>query len=177
MAAEIEFDDRLLVTQENLAVVDWENIENFGIPGEGQHLATIKKLGGYMFNFANYTGPRAKVTFVIKEGADRGKTVYDDVNLPHPQEKEGNVKRRVLIASRMGLIPKGSKDVTQVNWKLLEGRDVLITVEHKKGTGDNANKTYANITFDGWESPNAAAQGAALSPPAGAPPQDKYSDI
>jgi hypothetical protein len=165
--AEIQFDDTLLITQENLAVVDWDNLESFGLPGEGQHLATIKKVGGYLHNFRDYTGPRAKVHFQIKEGLDKGKMVRDDINLPHPQEKEGNVKRRVLIAVRMGLVPRGSQDTTQVNWKLLEGRDVLITVVHVKSDKDG--KTYANVPFDGWEAPGQASGGA--------PPQDQYSDI
>jgi hypothetical protein len=169
--AEIEFDDNLLVTQENLAAVDWENIENFGLTAEGRHLATIKKVGGYMFNFKEYTGPRAKVQFCIKEGPDKGKNVYDDINLPHPQEKEGNVKRRMLIASRMGLVQKGSKDTTQVNWKALEGRDVWITVEHSISEKDGKKKTYANVTFDGWEAATPFGGGAQAST------KDQYPDI
>lgn len=165
--AEQHFDDALLVTQENLAVVDWDNLDAYGLPGEGEHLATIKKVVGYLHNFQHYSGPRAKVTFVIKEGPDKGKQVFDDINLPHPQEKEGNVKRRVLIASRMGLIQKGSKETTQLNWKVLEGRDVLITVVHVKGEKDGKPVKYANLPFDGWQAPGAQAAG----------PPDEYPDI
>jgi hypothetical protein len=164
---EIDFDDSLLVTQENLAVVDWDTLESFGLPSEGQHLAVIKKVGGYLHNFKDYTGPRAKLQMEIKEGQEKGKQVYDDINLPHPQEKDGNVKRRVLIASRLGLIPKGSKDATQVNWKLLEGKSVLVTVVHVKSDKDG--KTYANVPFDGYEAPGAAST-AGIS-------QDDYADI
>ena len=124
------FDNSLLATQESMAGVDWDNLESFGTPAEGQHLATIISVKGYMQNFANYTGPRAKGGRPFDEGADKGKFVYDDINLPHGQEKDGNVKRRALITSRMGLITKGTHETVQVNWKALEGRDVLITVEH-----------------------------------------------
>jgi hypothetical protein len=174
--AEIEYSDDLLQTSQPLAGVDWDHLETGGIPAEGQHLATVIKVGGYLFNFKNYTGPRAKVQFQIKEGPDKGKMVYDDINLPHPQEAPGNVNRRVLIASRLGLIPKGSKDTVAINWKLLEGKDVLITVEHNKGSGDKANKTYANITFAGYEDPAAAT---ATPPGAGTPgtTKDQYADI
>lgn len=168
--AEIQFDDSLLVAPENLAQVDWDNLDNFELPAEGQHLATVKSVGGYMFDFKHYTGPRAKVKFAIKEGPDKGKVVYDDINLPHAQEKEGNVKRRALIASRMGLVPKGSKDTVEVNWKALEGRDVLITVEHSTSEKDGKKKTYANVAFAGWDAPTASAS-------AGAPAQASYPDI
>jgi hypothetical protein len=161
--AELDFDDSLLTSQENLGAVDWDNVENFGVVTEGRHLATIKSVNGYMFNFKEYTGPRAKVKFVIKEGPDKGKFVYDDINLPHHQEKDGNVKRRALIASRMGLVQKGSKETVQVNWKVLEGRDVWITVEHSTGEKDGKKKVYANVTFDGWEAPEGVPQAPATA--------------
>ena len=116
------FDDSLLATQESMANVDWDNLESFGTAAEGQHLMTVISVNGYMQNFKDYTGPRAKVKLLIKEGADKGKFVYDDINLPHALEKDGNVKRRALIASRMGLIPKGTHDTVKVNWKDLEGQ-------------------------------------------------------
>jgi len=164
------FDDSLLATQESMAGVDWDNLESFGTPAEGQHLATIISVKGYMQNFANYTGPRAKVKFMIKEGADKGKFVYDDINLPHGQEKDGNVKRRALIASRMGLITKGTHETVQVNWKALEGRDVLITVEHAYSEKDGKKKgPFANVSFSGWDAPGTQA------PPA--PATAGYPDI
>jgi hypothetical protein len=165
--AEIDFDDSLLVTNENLAVIDWDRLESFGIPGEGQHLCTIKKVGGYLHNFRDYTAPRAKLQMEIVDGPDKGKAIYDDINLPHPQEKDGNVKRRVLIASRLGLIPKGSRDATQVNWKLLEGKTVLVTVEHEEYEKEGKKKIAARVPFAGYEVPGAQA----------AAPKDDYSDI
>lgn len=172
--AEIDYDDNLLQTSEAMAGVDWDSIETGGMTSEGKHLATVKKVGGYIHNFQNYSGPRAKVQLQIKEGIDKGKILYDDITLPHPQESDGSRSRRLLIASRMGLIPKGSKETQQVNWKVLENRDALITVEHNRSTKNN--KMYANVTFDGWEDPAAATT---TPPPAGssAPAQDRYADI
>lgn len=169
---EIDYDDSLLNTSEAMANVDWDGIETGGLVSEGKHLATVKKVGGYLHNFQNYTGPRAKVQLQIKEGPDKGKFLYDDITLPHPQESDGSRNRRLLIASRMGLIVKGSKDTQTVSWAVLTGRDALITVEHNKSTKNN--KTYANVTFDGWEDP---ATAVAAPPLAGSPAPAQYADI
>ena len=171
---EIDYDDSILSTSENLAGVDWDGLETGGLASEGQHLAYIKKIGGYIHNFKDYTGPRAKVMFQIKEGKDKGKVVYDDIGLPNVKEADGSRNRRLLIASRMGLIPKGTKETKQVNWKILEGRDVLITVEHNTATNG---KTYANITFDGWQDPAMQPSSAATIGQAAATPPDQYADI
>jgi hypothetical protein len=60
-----------------------------------------------------------------------------------------------------------------VNWKALEGKDVLITVEHNKASNG---KTYANVTFDGWQDP-AAASSPVVAGQAAAAPADQYADI
>jgi hypothetical protein len=175
--AEQDYDDALLQTSENLAGVDWDGLETGGLVSEGQHLALVKKIGGYLHNFKDYTGPRAKVMLQIVDGGDKGKVVYDDISLPHPQESQGTKNRRLLIASRMGLIEKGSKDSAKVNWKALEGAQVLITVEHNVSKTNG--KTYANVTFDGWQDPAAAPTppGGAGAVAGGNGGKDTYADI
>ena len=173
--ADVDYDDALLQTSENLANLDWDKLETGGLVSQGEHLALVKKVGGYLHNFKDYTGPRAKVQLQIVEGPDKGKTVYDDITLPHPQESQGSQNRRVLIGSRMGLIVKGSKDASKVNWKILEGAKVLITVEHNVSKTNN--KTYANVTFDGWQDPAAAPAATGAAPAGAAASPEKYSDI
>jgi hypothetical protein len=75
----------------------------------------------------------------------------------------------------MGLIPRGSKETHQVNWKVLENRDVLITVEHNRSQKNN--KMYANVAFDGWEDPATGAAATAAQTGAAASGTDKYADI
>jgi hypothetical protein len=175
--ADIEYDDGLLNTSENLAPIDWEGIEGGGklSVANTPHLCLVKKIKGYTHNFENYTGPRAKVILLVIDGPDKGKMQHDDITLPHVQESQGSQNRRVLIGTRMGLIQKGSKEVKNVNWKILEGRQVLITVEDKVSTKNN--KTYANVTFDGWQDPATApaATGGALAGAATKP--EAYNDI
>ena len=174
--ADVDYDDALLQTSENLAGVDWDGLETGGLVSQGEHLALVKKVGGYLHNFKDYTGPRAKVQLQIIDGPDKGKVLYDDISLPHPQESQGSQNRRILIGSRMGLIVKGSKDASKVNWKVLEGAKVLITVEHNVSKTNN--KTYANVTFDGWADPAAAPAATGAAPAgAGAKPSQDYGDI
>lgn len=171
--ADIDYDDSLLNTSEAMSGVDWDSIETGGLVSEGKHLATVKKVGGYIHNFKEYSGPRAKVQLQIKEGPDKGKTLYDDITLPHPQESDGSRNRRLLIASRMGLVARGSKDTQQVSWAALTGQDAVITVEHNRSQKNN--KMYANVAFDGWEHPSTASASSAGA--GAAPAQDQYPDI
>ena len=178
--ADIEYSDDLLMASENLAAVDWDGIEGGGKLSPGTHLCLVKKIGGYLHNFKTYTGPRAKVFLQVIEGPDKGKTQYDDITLPHPMEADGSRNRRVLIGSRMGILQKGSKDTAQVNWKVLEGRQVLITVEDT--VSEKNGKTYSNVKYDGWQ--DLAAKGVAAGTGAsgaaagkGAASAEAYGDI
>jgi hypothetical protein len=177
--ADIEYDDSLLGTNENLAPVVWDDLESGGklSVANTPHLCLVKKIKGYTHNFDKYTGPRAKVMLQVIDGPDKGKMQHDDITLPHPEESQGSQNRRVLIASRMGLIEKGSKKVVNVNWKALEGAQVLITVEDKVSTKNG--KTYANVTFDGWQDPAAksVAAGGGAAAAKGAPSAEAYGDI
>jgi len=77
-----DYDDSLLNTSENLAGVDWDHLETGGIPAEGKHRVTITKVGGELKNFKTYTGPQAVLQMTITEGDDKGKMIFDRINLP-----------------------------------------------------------------------------------------------
>ena len=178
--ADITYDDSLLDTSENLAKIDYDAIDSGGklSVANTPHLCLVKKIGGYQHDFQDYTGPRAKVQLLVIEGPDKGKAQYDDITLPHPQESQGSQNRRVLIGIRMGLIVKGSKDTTKVNWKTLEGRQVLITVEDKVSeSGKSKGKTFTNVTFDGWQDPAATPAATGAAPAGAAASANAYDDI
>lgn len=151
---ETQYDDSLLQASENLANVDYDNLDSYGLVSEGRHLVLIERVSGYLHNFKDYTCARAKLKMLILAGPDKGKYVFDDVNLPHPDEKQGNQNRRVLIATRLGLIAKGTKDTVNINWKDLEGKKGVVTVEHNTSTDEKTKKTktFANVSFAGYES-------------------------
>lgn len=176
MADQVDYDDALLQTSENLAKVDWDGLEAGGKLSPGTHLCLVKKVGGYLHNFTEYTGPRAKIFLQVIDGPDKGKTQFDDITLPHPQESQGSQNRRILIGSRMGLITKGSHDASKVNWKALEGAKVLITVEDSEPS-KKTGKIYSNVTFDGWQDPAAAPAATGAAPAGAAGATEKYGDI
>ena len=182
-----DYDDSLLVTSEKLENVNWDTLETGGTLSEGKHLVKINKVAGELHNFPTYTGPQAVLQMIVQDSRtpeDIGKMQFDRINLPHPAEAQGNQNRRVLIASRMGIIEKGSKETAKINWKILEGMSAVITVVHKKGTGQNANKTYANVDFAGYEGPetwdaykSGAVPGAVAGGNGASAGQDTYADI
>jgi hypothetical protein len=97
----------------------------------GRHLVKITSVQGYMHNFQDYVGPRARLKMKILEGPDTGKLLFDNVSLPHPQESKGMQERRVRIACRLGLIPWRTKEGGPVNWKSLEGIVCWVDVAYR----------------------------------------------
>ena len=110
-----------------------EDFQATALVHPGRHLVKIISVRAYEHNFQEYTGIRARLTFKVLEGPDTGKFLFDNVSLLHPKESKGMGQRRVRIAYRLGLIPKGTGvDVTiPINWKLLEGVVCWVDVDHK----------------------------------------------
>jgi hypothetical protein len=112
------------------------------LPEEGQHLVKITKVLGYLYNFGEYSGPRARLRMEILEGPDVGKPIFDNISLPHANESKGMLERRARIAYRLGLVPWGANGIVQINWKSLEGVSCWVDVAHKKYNG----RVFANVT-------------------------------
>jgi hypothetical protein len=106
-----------------------------GLPGPGRHLVIIRSVKGYLHNFPEYTGPRARLEMEIMEGPDVGKILVDNVSLLHPKESKGMCQRRVRIAYRLGLISGGTDLTVPINWKLLEGEVCWVDVAHRQFKG------------------------------------------
>lgn len=106
-----------------------------GQPTEGRHLVRVIRVLGFLHSFPDYTAPRARIVMEILEGIDVGKTIVDNVSLPHPKESKGMLQRRVRIACRLGLIPWRAKGTVQVNWKSLQGVICWVDVIHRKFKG------------------------------------------
>lgn len=102
-----------------------------GPPGEGRHLVQIKQVRGYLHNFEEYRGPRARLRMEILEGPAARRPLFDNISLPHSKESQGMLQRRLRIACRLGLIPWGNKETIQVNWKHLEGMVCWVDVAYK----------------------------------------------
>jgi hypothetical protein len=104
-------------------------------PSPGRHLVIIRSVRAYLYNFREYTGPRVWMEMEILEGTDSGKIIVDNISLPHEKESKGMGLRRVRIAVRLGLIPRGTEGTIRVNWKLLEGVVCWARVVHRTFKG------------------------------------------
>lgn len=106
-----------------------------GPPGDGWHFVKIVNVKGYLYNFQEYTGPRAYLEMKILNGPDAGKMLKDKISLPHPEESEGRRIRRLRIKYQLGLISRDDKGTKTINWKLLEGKTCWVDVVHNKYKG------------------------------------------
>ena len=104
-----------------------------GLPKTGKYLVRIVNVMGYLHNFPEYTGPRARIEMEIMEGPDAGKILVDNVSLLHPKESRGMFLRRLRIAKRLGLITRGPNGeiIQQGGWKLLQGIVCLVDLAYK----------------------------------------------
>ena len=96
-------------------------------------LSKLSSVRGYMHNFQEYAGKRARLTFKVMEGPDAGKFLFDNISLLHPKESKGMLLRRLRIAKRLGLITRGPNGeiIQQGGWKLLEGVVCWVDVAYK----------------------------------------------
>lgn len=136
--------DDLLKTQETYEPADFDG--GFEMPPEGQVRLRIESVTGKMHDYDGYTGPRAEIKCVSVDNPKASLLCW--VTLPHPNASDGSKKHRALILSRLGFITKGDEATALTfDWKKLEGLEFIGMVEHREHDG----KTYANLTFDGWE--------------------------
>ncbi len=101
--------------------------------------------------------------------AYEGRKLFDEVILPREGEKDGLRKRRILIASRTGVISATSEAIPANAWSELI-QDKRAVLEHIEETYTDANdnkKTIRKVAFSGYESADKAAVVTA----------DSFSDI
>ena len=188
--ADQEYDDSLLNTGLDLDGVDWDGLETGGMVAEGQYLALIKKVRGQAKNYGVakagetlkegtevYTGAQAIVMLQITEGPEKGKTIYDRIDLPNKAEEDWKKKKRLLIAKRCGLISRDQKGTQEVSWKRLEGSTVIIVVEHYQ-YGKNKEKTGSQLnTFKSYRDPALEPEAGKADNPGNTDGKAAYADI
>jgi len=87
------------------------------------------------------------------EHADlQGKFIWDSISMQHPSEKPGTRNRRVLVASKTGLLDN-SAELTAASWKTdIIGRQSLITTFEDTYTDKyGATQKIVKVKFDGYQ--------------------------
>jgi len=101
----------------------------------GRHHVEIISVEGYMHNFQDYRGPRARLKMKVLEGPDAGKFLFDNISMFHPKESKGMLQRRIRIAYHLRLIALRTEGIVQINWKVLEGIVCWVDLVHRKFKG------------------------------------------
>lgn len=180
MAKEQNFDDSYLDTEENLAGVDYNNLDNSGLP-PGEWPCVVDLVKGKRGDFKAtkkdpaYTCGVAVLKLKCIEGECKGQTKFDDVRLPHPKEPEWAKNRRVSILHAFGVINKGDHEAAKtINWKNdIEGRKTFLTVDPPEPYEDdegNKKPGFPRVKMFGGYKPYDGTNPAAQS-------QDGYGDI
>ncbi|MHC5058853.1 MAG: hypothetical protein ACYTKD_29710, partial [Planctomycetota bacterium] len=160
----------ILNTQEVYEDQDFE-ISSFELIPEGKHHMRIVSVDGELKDFDGYTGPRAKIKIAAVENGEPNEKLSTLVflTLPHPQANPNSKNQRAMILSRLGFISRGDAGTAQsFDWSRLVGKDFIGTIEHQVGKDKNGKeRTYANITYDGWEPMPGARENSGSDAPAG----------
>ena len=83
-----------------------------------------------------------------------GRSIFDDVNLYSPSEKDGMRNRRILVAKRTGLISDASQKITKKMWQVdILGKKAVINYIEDSWFDERTKttKTSRKVAFDGYE--------------------------
>lgn len=182
MAKDQHYDDSLLETQENLAGVDYDNLDSSGLP-KGEFACVVDLVKGKQGNFDKtekdvaYTCGVAVLKLKCIEGQYKGQTKFDDVRLPPKTgpEPDWAKNRRVSVLNAFGIIKKGDHEAAKtVNWKNdIEGRKIILVVDAPQPyTDDDGNKKpgFPRVKMFGGYKPYDGTAPATQS-------KDEYKDI
>lgn len=176
---EIEADQEI-VTEDDLA-----GAMSMGKMPAGKFLCTCIESSPKHVNLSAYTALAANLKFKVDQVYEiagkpvdpdkwshlENKFIWDDVFMPHPDEKDGMRNRRVLIANRMGILKNGK--LTKDSWaKDIIGRKIILTLIDNEWNDKQTGQLKKNVKvdFSGYEE----VQGGNTNAAAGG---NSYSDI
>jgi hypothetical protein len=178
--------DDVSVGEESVTEEALKKAESMGKTPIGKWLVECIESTPRKIDAEKYTAIAANLKFKIEEVLEinhqkptaeeaapfEGRFIYDDVYMERDGEKDGMRNRRLLIASRMGLVKPGEK-MTQKTWsKDVIGKKVILTTElNKYKDKDGNDKENVKVGFSGYESidGHTSASGSAKS--------DTFEDI
>jgi|GEM_PF-856513 len=166
---ELTWDDDLGEIDEQVTEEAIKNAESMGKVPIGKYFCKCVGSVPKQKDFANYSciaaGLRWEILKVLEMdgnpvkgdegGAYEGRTIFDDVALYSPSEKEGMRNRRILIASRTGLIGSSNDKITKAMWKNdIIGKNVILNYIEEGYTqkGSTVERKVRKVAFNGYES-------------------------
>ena len=83
-----------------------------------------------------------------------GRSIFDDINLYSPAEKDGMRNRRILVAKRTGLIGSSAEKITKKMWQVdIIGKKTIITYINDPWFDEKTKTTKPSfkVAFDGYD--------------------------
>ncbi len=164
----LSWDDEGIDVDENVTEADIKEAEAMGKFPVCKFLAECIGSDPIQKDFANYSCIAAKLKWQVRkvlelndvavqgsEGdAYEGRSIFDEVAMYSPEEKDGMRKRRILIAKRTGLIADSAETITKAMWgKSIIGKTVIIDyIEEEYKDKNDITKKSRKIAFNGYES-------------------------
>jgi hypothetical protein len=146
---------------------DMANAEDMGKVPVGKYLCSCVKTTAIKKHFSTYSCPCVNLKWSIdkvlelegvpikEDEADHliGRSIYDDVAMFSPSEKQGMRSRRILVARRTGVLSKDSTEITGEMWKTgIIGKQVIITyVDEPYEDKHGVTKMFRKVAFTGYD--------------------------
>jgi len=94
-----------------------------------------------------------------------GKFIWDSINMYHPSEKPGTKNRRVLVASKLGLLD-GGKELTRDSWSgdVLGRKALVTTIDNEWVDKFGGKQTNVKVDFGGYQSVDQGPVGEEVDP-------------
>lgn len=103
----------------------------------------------------------------VISGPCKGQTHNEYIRLPHPSEKEGTKRSRLMFLLRFGLISKEAFDNRKISVDYealpLKGREMSVLISHFKMSDG---RKFANVGFGGWHTVGYRGEGKTAEPKA-----------
>lgn len=163
--------DESLVFAEDELPEDPDELEEGDLVAVGTHdvvCVSLKKQDGDPDK-----APVLSTRWKVEGGESDGQSLFHNIFLPFPGEKNGTRRGRQLMLKRLGLISEEDFKTggTRVDYGRLKGLEATVEIIHKEYKG----KTYANVSFGGWHERGWTPEAAAAEK--SAKPVDEFDDV
>ncbi len=167
--ADLTWDDEGITVDEDVSEAEIKEAEAMGKMPVGKYLCRCAGSEPKQKDFTNYSCIAANLKWEIEKVLEIngvavqgdegdtyvGRSIFDDVSLYSPSEKDGMRKRRILVAKQVGLISGSDDTITKAMWKTgIIGKRVIIDYieEEYEDKRTKAMKKSRKVAFNGYES-------------------------
>ena len=166
--ADLMWDDENIDVDEEVSEEEIKNAESMGKLAVGRYLCRCINSEPKQKDFKEYSCIAANLQWEVEKALEIngaviegdegdgyiGRSIFDDVALYSPSEKDGMRKRRILVAKRVGLIGGSADKITKEMWKtgIIGKRAIIEYIEEEYEAKGGIKKKSRKVAFSGYES-------------------------